>query len=150
MRAMIQRVSRANVTIGGSEKAAIGHGLLVLLGIADSDGDDDVVWLSGKIGRMRIFADDAGLMNRSLVDVAGEVLVISQFTLFASTQKGNRPSFLAAARPDKAIPLYEKFLQLLQREIGKPVSCGEFGADMQVALVNDGPVSIWVDTRNRE
>lgn len=138
------------MTIDGEVRGQIGWGVLVLLGIEDADGVEDVEWLAGKIARMRIFSDDAGKINCSVQDIAGEVLVISQFTLHASTKKGNRPSFIKAARPEVAIPLYESFLRAMEQELGKPVAAGEFGADMKVALVNDGPVTIWVDSRNRE
>lgn len=150
MRAVIQRVSEASVTIEGTVRGRIGPGLLVLLGIETADGPEDIEWLAGKLVRMRIFSDDAGLMNRSVQDCDGGILVISQFTLHASTKKGNRPSFIAAARPEQAIPLYEALLAQVERELGKPVARGEFGADMQVALVNDGPVTIVIDSRNRE
>ncbi|MEN9575318.1 MAG: hypothetical protein RL514_3173 [Verrucomicrobiota bacterium] len=150
MRAVIQRVSQASVTIAGQVRSAIGRGLLVLVAIEDADTPEDGVWLAGKLVRLRIFPDNAGLMNRSVQDVGGEILVVSQFTLFASTQKGNRPSFLRSARPEVAIPRYEAFVAQLAVELGKPVSTGEFGADMQVALVNDGPVTITMDTRARE
>lgn len=150
MRAVLQRVTRASVSIGGSVRAAIGPGLLVLLGIEDRDTAADSDWLTGKISRMRIFSDAQGLMNRSVVDAGGEILVVSQFTLFASTRKGNRPSFCGAARPEIAIPLYEDFLRRLALALGRPVAAGEFGADMQVALVNDGPVTILIDTQDRE
>jgi D-aminoacyl-tRNA deacylase len=150
VRAVIQRVGSATMTVGGRRITAIGRGLVVLLGVSPHDSDDDVAWLSGKVARMRIFADEAGLMNRSVSDVGGEVLVVSQFTLFASTEKGNRPSFIAAARPEIAVPRYEAFLAALERELARPVARGEFGADMQVALVNDGPVTIVIDSRQRE
>jgi len=150
MRAVIQRVSEASVTIAGQVKGAIGRGLLVLVAVEDADTDADREWLAGKLVRLRIFPDDAGLMNRSVQDVGGEILVVSQFTLFASTQKGNRPSYLRAARPEVAIPKYEAFVTQLSKELGKPVATGEFGADMQVALLNDGPVTITMDTRARE
>lgn len=150
MRAIIQRVSEAGVTIHGEVSGKIGHGFLVLLGIVDGDGPDEIGWLVGKIVRMRIFADDEGKMNRCIKDVAGDLLVISQFTLHASTKKGNRPSFIKAARPDVAIPLYEQFLACAEMEMGKPCASGEFGADMKVALVNDGPVTIVIDTELRE
>ena len=150
MRAVIQRVSEASVTIGGERRSAIGRGFGVLLGIEDGDGDDDSAWLVGKIARLRVFDDTDGNMNVSLADVAGEVLLISQFTLHASTKKGNRPSFIKAARPEVAVPIYEDFIARLGTEIGKPVATGEFGADMKVALVNDGPVTIAIDTKNRE
>ncbi|MCP5538362.1 MAG: D-tyrosyl-tRNA(Tyr) deacylase [Akkermansiaceae bacterium] len=150
MRAIIQRVSEASVTIDGEVSGKIGSGFLVLLGIVDGDGPDEIEWLIGKIARMRIFADDGGKMNRCIKDVGGELLVVSQFTLHASTKKGNRPSFIKAARPDIAIPLYEKFLAMAAKEMGKPCASGEFGADMKVALVNDGPVTIVIDTELRE
>ena len=150
MRAVIQRVSEASVTIAGQVHSAIGCGLLVLVAIEDADTAEDSDWLAGKLVRLRIFADDAGLMNRSVQDVGGELLVVSQFTLFASTKKGNRPSYLRSARPEVAIPKYEAFIARLALELGRPVATGEFGADMEVALVNDGPVTITVDTKARE
>ncbi|MEI8340568.1 MAG: D-aminoacyl-tRNA deacylase [Verrucomicrobiota bacterium] len=150
MRAVIQRVSRASVTIQGNVRAAIEKGLLVLLGIEEADTDEDLDWLAGKIARLRLFPDDAGVMNLSMQETGGDALVVSQFTLHASTKKGNRPSYIKAARPETAIPLYEKFLHALERELGRPVPSGEFGADMQIALVNDGPVTILFDTKNRE
>ena len=150
MRAVIQRVSEASVTIAAQVRSAIGRGLLVLVAVEDADTPEDIEWLAGKIVRLRIFADDAGLMNRSVQDVGGEILVVSQFTLFASTRKGNRPSYLRSAKPEVAIPRYETFVARLGTELGRPVHTGEFGADMQVALVNDGPVTIWMDTRARE
>ena len=150
MRAVIQRVERADVTIDGESVAAIGAGLAVLLGVETGDGAADAEWLAEKIVRMRIFADDEGRMNRSVQEVGGGVLVVSQFTLHASTQKGNRPSFLAAARPEEAVPLYERFLAAVEAVLGRPVPRGVFGADMRVSLVNDGPVTILVDSRRRE
>lgn len=150
MRVLVQRVSRASVTIAGVETAGIGRGCLLLLGIETEDAAVDVEWLAGKVVRLRIFADGEGAMNLSLSEVGGEVLVISQFTLHASTKKGNRPSFLRAARPEQAIPLYERFISVLERELGCAVATGTFGADMQVSLVNDGPVTIWIDSRARE
>ena len=150
MRAVIQRVSQASVTIDGTERAAIGAGLLVLVGIEETDGPEDLNGLSGKIARLRIFNDASGVMNLSVQDIGGELLVVSQFTLHASTKKGNRPSYLRAARPEIAIPIYEDFLRVLEREAGRPVQRGEFGADMKVALVNDGPVTILIDTKTRE
>lgn len=150
MRAVIQRVERAEVTIDGGRVAAIGGGLLVLVGVETGDGSADVDWLAEKIVRMRIFADDEGRMNRSVQETGGGVLVVSQFTLHASTQKGNRPSFLSAARPEEAVPLYERFLAAVEAAVGRPVPRGVFGADMRVALVNDGPVTILVDSRRRE
>jgi D-tyrosyl-tRNA(Tyr) deacylase len=150
MRAVIQRVSRADVTIDGRVRSAIQRGLLILLGVEDMDTAEDVEWLTGKISRMRIFPDDRGIMNRSLVEAGGEALVVSQFTLHASTKKGNRPSYVRAARPEKAIPLYGKFVETLGLHIGREVATGEFGGDMKVSLVNDGPVTIVIDSRNRE
>jgi len=150
MRAVIQRVSTANVSIENQIVGSIDQGLLVLLAIEETDGDDDILWLSGKITRLRIFNDDAGLMNRSVREVNGGILLISQFTLFASTRKGNRPSHTRAARPEIAIPLYEKFIAQLATDLGKPIQTGQFGADMQVRLTNDGPVTLIIDSRLRE
>ncbi|MEO6037007.1 MAG: D-aminoacyl-tRNA deacylase [Saprospiraceae bacterium] len=150
MRALIQRVSTASVTIDGQEKSRIGPGLLVLLGIEAADEATDGDWVAQKIAAMRIFSDAEGRMNLSVQEIGGETLVVSQFTLFASTKKGNRPSFIRAARPETAIPLYELFVEQLHRASGCPVHTGEFGADMQVALLNDGPVSIWLDSKQRE
>ena len=150
MRAVIQRVSSASVTIDGTVKSAIGQGLLILLGIGHEDGREDVDWLVKKIAGLRIFNDAAQVMNRSVVDVEGECLVVSQFTLMASTKKGNRPSYLGAAGHELAIPLYEQFCSALSAAIGKPVGTGEFGADMKVALTNDGPVTICIDTKNKD
>ena len=150
MRAVIQRVSSASVTIDGAIKSAIGGGLLILLGIGHEDWEEDIAWLVKKISGLRIFNDDAGVMNRSVVDVGGEALVVSQFTLMASTRKGNRPSYTGAAGHELAIPLYEQFCAALSAAIGRQVGTGEFGADMKVALVNDGPVTICIDTKNKE
>jgi D-tyrosyl-tRNA(Tyr) deacylase len=150
MRAVIQRVSRAGVGIGGRAVASIGKGLLVLLGIEEADATEDIEWLSGKIASLRIFNDEAGVMNLSLKDIGGELLLVSQFTLHASTKKGNRPSYIRAARPETARPLYEEAIGRLTGELGRPVQTGEFGADMQVELLNDGPVTILIDTKNRE
>ena len=150
MRAVIQRVSKASVAIDGLTKGSIEEGFLVLLGIEDSDNQDDVEWLSKKIVQLRIFSDDAGLMNKSILDIKGNILLISQFTLFGQTKKGNRPSFIRASKPDIAIPLYERFCQELSFCLGKEVETGIFGADMQVSLVNDGPVTILIDTKNKE
>ncbi len=150
MRVVIQRVSHASVTIEGVVKSSIGPGLLILLGIEQDDTVDDIEWLCKKITALRIFSDEAGLMNRSVQDISGECLVVSQFTLHASTKKGNRPSFIRAARPDVATPMYEQFVQTLHTESGLPVLTGTFGADMKVALLNDGPVTIWVDSKARE
>ena len=150
MRAVIQRVSSASVTIDGKVKSSIGPGLLILLGIGHADGEEDVDWLVKKIAGLRIFNDQAGVMNRSVSDVEGECLVVSQFTLMASTKKGNRPSYIGAAGHEVAIPLYRKFCDALSFALGEPVGTGEFGADMKVALVNDGPVTICMDTQNKE
>ena len=150
MRAVIQRVSSASVTIDGAVKSAIGPGLLVLLGVGHEDGQEDLDWLVKKIAGLRIFNDEAGVMNRSVVEVGGDALVVSQFTLMASTKKGNRPSYIGAAGHEKAIPLYEAFCTALSQAIGRPVGTGEFGADMKVTLVNDGPVTICMDTKNKE
>lgn len=150
MRLVIQRVSSASVTVDGAITGQIGAGLLILAGIEHDDTADDLAWLVSKVTQMRIFADAEGKMNLSVKDSGGELLVVSQFTLHASTKKGNRPSFIRAARPETAIPLYEQFLALLEAELGKPVACGIFGADMQVALVNDGPVTICIDSRAKE
>lgn len=150
MRAVIQRVSEASVTIDGRLRGAIQNGLVLFLAVEEADSATDVEWLSGKIARLRIFHDDQGLMNRSVQEAGADILVISQFTLFASTKKGNRPSFTRAARPETAIPIYEAFLRRLAEDIGKPIETGEFGADMRVALVNDGPVTLIIDSKNRE
>jgi D-tyrosyl-tRNA(Tyr) deacylase len=150
MRALIQRVSQASVIIEGTTKAGISRGFLILLGIEEADTAEDGEWLAGKIAKLRIFSDADGKMNADLAEVQGRALVVSQFTLHASTKKGNRPGFTRAARPETAIPLYETFLRQLAAATGTPVECGIFGADMQVALVNDGPVTIWMDTKARE
>ena len=150
MRAVIQRVSRASVTIEGVRKAAIDGGLLVLLGIEDADGREDIEWLSSKIVNLRIFNDPAGVMNLSLKDTGGEILLVSQFTLHAATKKGNRPSYIRASKPDIAVPLYEQMIGRLEMDLGKPIGTGEFGADMKVELLNDGPVTILIDTKMRE
>lgn len=150
MRVLIQRVKEASVTVRQSQKAAIDQGLLILIGIEEADQEDDAEWLVHKIIRLRIFDDEAGIMNKSVTDIQGEILVVSQFTLHASTKKGNRPSYIRAAKPAEAIPLYEKFCALLQTESGLPVLTGIFGADMQVMLINDGPVTIWIDSKNKE
>jgi D-tyrosyl-tRNA(Tyr) deacylase len=150
MRVVIQRVSQARVVIAGATKGAIQHGLLVLLAIEASDSAEDIEWLCGKIVRLRIFNDDAGLMNRSIQETGGDLLLVSQFTLFASTKKGNRPSYSRSASPPIAIPLYEQFIATLSKEFGKPIQTGEFGADMKVSLTNDGPVTIIIDSKNRE
>jgi D-tyrosyl-tRNA(Tyr) deacylase len=150
MRAVIQRVTQANVVINNNIRSAISKGLLVLAGIEDADTPEDIVWLSGKIVNLRIFNDAAGVMNESVKDQGGDILVVSQFTLHASTKKGNRPSYIRASKPAIAIPLYEQFVQQLQTDLGKPVFTGEFGADMKVSLLNDGPVTIVIDTKNKE
>ena len=150
MRAVIQRVSSASVTIDGAVKSSIGPGLLILLGIGHEDGREDMEWLVKKVAGLRIFDDDAGVMNRSVIDAGGDALVVSQFTLMASTKKGNRPSYIGAAGHELAIPLYEQFCKALSSAMGRPVGTGEFGADMKVALVNDGPVTICMDTKRKE
>ena len=149
MRAVIQRVSEASVTIDGIIKSKIGNGLLVLLGIEAADNEEDINWLSQKICNMRLFDDADGVMNLSAIDVNGELMLVSQFTLHASTKKGNRPSYIAAARPEIAIPLYEKMIAQLQSDLGKTIATGTFGADMKVALINNGPVTILIDTKNK-
>jgi D-tyrosyl-tRNA(Tyr) deacylase len=150
MRAVIQRVTQANVVINNSIRSAISKGLLILVGIEDSDTAEDISWLSGKIVNLRIFNDVAGVMNESVIEQGGDILVVSQFTLHASTKKGNRPSYIRASKPPIAVPLYEQFVQQLQTDLGKPVFTGEFGADMKVSLLNDGPVTIVIDTKNKE
>jgi D-aminoacyl-tRNA deacylase len=150
MRVVIQRVSRASVTIDGNIHAKIGDGLLVLVGIEDADNMEDIEWLCGKIVNLRIFNDEKGVMNISVKEMNGDILLVSQFTLHASTKKGNRPSYIKASRPDIAIPLYEKTIEQLSRDLGKKVQTGEFGADMKVELLNDGPVTIVMDTKNRD
>jgi len=150
MKAIIQRVSSASVTIENKIVANIQNGLLVLIGIEDADTQEDIVWLTSKIANLRIFGDENDVMNLSLKDTNGDVIVVSQFTLQASTKKGNRPSYLKAAKPDVAIPLYENFVAQMELEIGKKVSTGQFGADMKVQLLNDGPVTIIIDTKNKE
>ena len=149
MRVVIQRVSSASVSIDAVVRSSIGQGLLILLGICPEDGPEDIEWLVRKVAGLRIFNDEAGVMNRSVVEVGGEALVVSQFTLMASTKKGNRPSYIGAAVHEIAIPLYEAFCQALTAAVGRPVGTGEFGADMQVSLVNDGPVTICIDSKNR-
>lgn len=150
MRAVIQRVSSASVTIDGNKKSAIGAGFLILLGIEQADIKEDADWLCKKIVQLRIFSDDAGLMNNDIMQINGDILLVSQFTLHAAYKKGNRPSFIRAARPEQAIPLYERMIATLSDLLGKPVATGTFGADMKVALVNDGPVTIIMDTQNKE
>lgn len=150
MKAVVQRVTEASVTISGEVVAKIDHGVLVLLGIVNEDTQEDIAWLSKKISNLRIFNDAEGVMNRSLLDIDGEAIVVSQFTLHASTKKGNRPSYLQAAKPPVAIPLYEAFVTQFEKEIGKEIQTGEFGADMKVRLLNDGPVTIIIDTKDKK
>lgn len=150
MRALLQRVSEASVTIDGRVKSSIGQGILILLGIEPEDGVEDIQWLCKKISQLRIFSDENGIPNLSVQDVKGELLVVSQFTLHASTKKGNRPSYIRAAKPEIAIPLYEQFVEELRQVSGQPVGTGEFGADMKVRLLNDGPVTIWIDSKVKE
>ena len=150
MRVVIQRTKHASVSIGGRVKSSIGPGMLILVGIEDTDGAEDIDWLCRKIVHLRIFDDENGVMNRSILESGGDILVVSQFTLHASTKKGNRPSYIRAARPEISIPLYEHFCNELGIALGKPVSTGQFGADMQVELLNDGPVTICMDTKQKE
>lgn len=150
MRVVVQRVAQASVTVEGRIVGQIGPGLLCLVGIAPSDGDDDIDWIARKLVNLRIFEDDLGLMNRSVRDTAGDLLAVSQFTLYASTRKGNRPSFSAAATPDLASPLFQRFVDAAASLLGKPVATGTFGAHMRVELLNDGPVTLWLDSRSRE
>ena len=150
MRTVIQRVQHASVTIDGTVKSSIGKGYLLLLGVEDSDTSEDVDWLVRKVAALRVFDDDNGVMNRSIIDVQGEALVVSQFTLYASYKKGNRPSWFRAASHEISVPLYEEFCSKLSEALGKPVGTGEFGADMKVELLNDGPVTICMDTKNKE
>ncbi|WP_417369124.1 D-aminoacyl-tRNA deacylase [Flavobacterium beibuense] len=150
MRVVIQRVSEASVTIEGRITANIQKGLLILVGIEGADTNEDINWLCAKIAKLRIFGDDNGVMNLSVTEADGDIIVVSQFTLHAATKKGNRPSYIKAAKPDVAIPLYEDFVKTLQQETGKVIQTGEFGADMKVALVNDGPVTILIDSKNKE
>jgi D-tyrosyl-tRNA(Tyr) deacylase len=150
VRVVVQRVSEASVTIHNKNVASINTGLLILLGIIDDDDQEDIDWLCNKMVNLRIFPDKNGVMNKSILDAGGDVIVVSQFTLHASTKKGNRPSYIKAAKPDVAIPLYELFVQKLTKQLNKPVQTGEFGADMKVALINDGPVTIIIDSKNRE
>jgi D-tyrosyl-tRNA(Tyr) deacylase len=150
MRAVIQRVSHASVTINAQVKGAVQKGLLVLLGIEETDTSADIEWLSGKLVRLRIFDDESGVMNLSIQEIQGDILLVSQFTLFASTKKGNRPSYSRAANPTVAAPLYEAFIRQLVQDLGRPIQTGEFGADMEVVSTNNGPVTIIIDTRNQE
>ena len=150
MRTVIQRVVQASVTIDGAVKSAIKNGLLILIGIEDEDNDEDIKWLSNKIVNLRIFDDENKIPNISIKDTGGDILLVSQFTLHASTKKGNRPSYIKASNAKVAIPLYEKLIDQLEKDLGKKIFTGEFGADMKVALINEGPVTIWIDTKNRE
>ncbi|WP_417197113.1 D-aminoacyl-tRNA deacylase [Bizionia sp.] len=150
MKAVIQRVSQASVTINDDKVASINSGLVVLLGIVNDDAAEDITWLSNKIVNMRIFPDTEGVMNNSILDNQGDIVVVSQFTLHANTKKGNRPSYIKAAKPDVAIPLYQDFIKQMETVLGKQIQTGEFGADMQVALINDGPVTIIIDTKNKD
>lgn len=150
MKAVIQRVTEASVTINNKQVASIPNGLLILLGVVNDDTNEDITWLSKKITNLRIFGDENNVMNRSLLDVDGEVIVVSQFTLHASTKKGNRPSYIKAAKPDVAIPLYEAFVKQMENDLAKPIQTGQFGADMKVELCNDGPVTIIIDTKQKD
>ena len=150
MRAVIQRVNEANVTIDNIIRSSIQNGLLVLAGIEDADSTEDIVWLSAKIVNMRIFNDENGIMNLSVKEIAGSILLVSQFTVHASIKKGNRPSYIKASKPEIAIPMYGQLIRQLEQDLGKPIATGEFGADMKVGLINDGPVTIIIDTKNRE
>ena len=150
MKAVIQRVSQASVTIEGQKVADIQHGLLVLVGFEDADTQEDIAWLTSKIANLRIFGDENGVMNLSVKDSNGDMIIVSQFTLHALTKKGNRPSYIKASKPEIAIPLYERFIAQMETELGKKVQTGQFGADMKVSLLNDGPVTIVIDTKNKE
>jgi D-aminoacyl-tRNA deacylase len=150
MRVVIQRVSKASVTVDGTIKGKIETGLLVLLGIEDADNDEDIQWLSGKIINLRIFNDENGVMNKSVIDMMGNILLVSQFTLHASTKKGNRPSYIKASKPDFAVRMYEKMIAQLENDLGRKIQTGIFGADMKVELLNDGPVTIVIDSKNKE
>lgn len=150
MRILIQRVEKASVTINERIKSSISKGLLILIGIENDDNEEDIEWLANKTVNLRIFDDENGVMNKSILDADAEILIVSQFTLHASTKKGNRPSYIKAAKPDISIPLYEEFCRIVSIKLGKSVHTGEFGADMKVKLVNDGPVTIWIDSKNKE
>jgi len=150
MRALIQRVSKVEVLINKEESRSIGQGYLVLLGIENADTEADIEWLSAKINKLRLFDDEEGVMNKSILEIDGEIMIISQFTLHAKTKKGNRPSYIHAAKPDISIPLYEAFKKQMARDLGKDIVSGKFGAHMDVSLINDGPVTIWIDTKNKE
>ena len=149
MRVILQRTTRSSVLINGNEKRSCQGGLLILLGIEHADTEEDIEWLCPKIAKLRIFPDESGVMNKNIMERDGEILLISQFTLHANTKKGNRPSYINSARPEQAIPLYEKFISFLEKELGKKITTGEFGADMQVELINDGPVTIFMDSKDR-
>lgn len=150
MRVVIQKVSQASVTVDKVKVASIGKGLLVLLGVEDADNQEDIEWLSKKVVQLRIFLDGNGVMNRSIIEENGDIIVVSQFTLHAQTKKGNRPSYIRASKPEIAVPVYEKFCSQLEFDLGKPIQTGVFGAHMDVELINDGPVTIWIDTKNKE
>ena len=150
MRVVLQRVSHASVAVSGALTGKIGQGLLILLGVEDADTSEDISWLSRKVVNLRIFNDEYGVMNRSVLEVGGDLLIVSQFTLHASTKKGNRPSYIKASRPEIAIPMYEAFIKQLELDLGKPVKAGIFGADMKVELLNDGPVTIFIDSKNKD
>lgn len=150
MRAVVQRVKRASVTINGSIQSAIGAGLMILIGIEDADGQEDIQWLSNKLINLRIFNDISDVMNLSLTETGGDILIVSQFTLFAATKKGNRPSYIRASKPEIAIPLYESLIMQLEQDLGKKIHTGIFGADMQVEILNDGPVTILIDTKQKD
>ncbi len=150
MRVLVQRVSKSSVTIEGQVIASIGKGMLILAGFEETDTSEDISWMAAKLAKLRIYDDAEGVMNLSIQDIDGEVIIVSQFTLHAQTKKGNRPSYIKAARPEQAIPLYKEFIATMEKELGKPVNTGEFGAEMMVELINDGPVTIWIDTKNKE
>lgn len=149
MRTVVQRVSKASVTIENKKVAEINNGLLILLGIIDEDTQEDIIWLSNKLANLRIFADENGVMNKSLIETKGDAIVVSQFTLHANTKKGNRPSYIKASKPDLAIPIYNQFIKQLNQDLNKKIQTGEFGANMKIELINDGPVTIIIDTKNR-
>lgn len=149
MRTVVQRVSKASVTIENKKVAEINNGLLILLGIIDEDTQEDIIWLSNKLANLRIFADENGVMNKSLIETKGDAIVVSQFTLHANTKKGNRPSYIKASKPDIAIPIYKQFIKQLNQDLNKKIQTGEFGANMKIELINDGPVTIIIDTKNR-
>ncbi len=150
MRVIVQRVLEAQVKVNNIIKSQIRNGLLIFVGIEDEDTQEDIAWLSSKLTKMRIFSDENGLMNKSVADIGGEILLVSQFTLFASTKKGNRPGFTRSAKPKIAIPIYKNFIEQLEEDLNKPICTGEFGADMKISLVNDGPVTISIDSKNKE